>query len=139
MTKNHREPTYDSLYSWKLISVMGLMAGAMLVSFISPYFLEKRRRVQEDWPQSPGTSIDTRIVEEPPQPRFPIRLYVGQCLVEYSVSGKRYTVWAGAGYLDRDRAFVADRITVCPISRFVVHYNPRDPSEAFARRWDGPN
>jgi hypothetical protein len=114
------------------------MALGMLLSFISPYFVEKRRRVQEDWPQTTGTPIDTRIVEEPPQPRFTIRLYVGQCLVEYSVAGKHYTVWAGAGYLDRDRSFVADRVKVCPISQYVVHYNPRDPSEASAKRWDGP-
>ena len=65
-------------------------------------------------------------------------LYVGECSVEYIVAGKRYTVWAASGYFDPNPTWMADRMRTCPVSHYAVHYNPDDPSDAFAERLDGP-
>jgi hypothetical protein len=59
-------------------------------------------------------------------------MYVGQCLVEYTVAGRRYTVLAGGGYMDPERKFVAERMVECPVSHYSVHYNPEDPADADA-------
>jgi hypothetical protein len=63
-------------------------------------------------------------------------MYVGQCLVEYTVHGKRYSLWAASGYLDRDRNFIADKMRECPVPLYFVHYNPKNPADALAIRAD---
>ncbi|HST13001.1 MAG TPA: hypothetical protein VLL05_21660 [Terriglobales bacterium] len=40
--------------------------------------------------------------------------------------------------MDSDQIALASKMTVCPVSQYVVHYNPKDPSEAVVKRWDGP-
>jgi hypothetical protein len=61
-------------------------------------------------------------------------MYVGECSVEYTVGSKRYAVWVGAGYLDPDPKFVSDKMEECPVSHWVVHYNPSDPADGYASR-----
>src|SRR5579864_2666531 len=129
---------YDPRGSWVDISVIGVMALGVVASMISPYFREISERKRANWPQTKGTPKGTRVIKEPPTPRFITPLYVGQCSVEYTVGGKQYTLWAASGYLDPDSAWVADRMQECPVSRYVVRYNPENPSDASAVRVDGP-
>ena len=36
--------------------------------------------------------------------------------------------------MDPERKFVAERMVVCPVSHYSVHYNPEDPADADAHR-----
>jgi hypothetical protein len=127
MQKRHGpEPAYDPKGSWMYISVIGVVALVMVAVVITPYFRERSERKRASWPQTKGTPTGTRIIKEPPTPRFPIAIYIGQCSVDYTVAGKGYSLWAGAGYVDRDSKWIADRMQECPIAHYVVHYNPRD-------------
>lgn len=138
MTNHHREPTNDPRWSWVFISVMGFAALYYVVLVATPYMSERRRRIEQGWPQTRGIPIGTRVVQEAATRKFPYRAYVGECSVTYSVAGKQYTIWTGAGYTDSDRVALAGKMTECPITHFVVRYNPKDPSEAVAKRWDSP-
>jgi len=132
------KPKYDPQGSWLFISVLAVFALGIIGSAVSSYLAKKGEQRRANWPQTAGTPIGTRVIQEPPTPRFPKAIYVGQCSVEYVVHGKRYAVWAASGYLDPDAAWVADRVRDCPVSRYAVHYNPQDPSDASAERLDGP-
>ena len=131
MKHSRPEPTYDALQSWMFISVIGFMVLGLLASVVTSRFAERRRQIRADWPEVRGTPIDTRIVLESRR-NGPFQMYVGQCLVEYTVAGRRYTVWAGGGYMDPERKFVAERMVECPVSHYSVHYNPEDPADADA-------
>jgi hypothetical protein len=118
------------------ISVFGLIVLGLVAVMASVYLGERHRRLRENWPEVRGRPTNTRTVKNPPTRQFPITTYVGECFVEYTVAGKHYSIWAASGYLDPDPTFIADRMQVCPVSRYAVHYNPQDPSDAFAERVD---
>ncbi len=117
--------------------VIGIMTLGMVASVISPYFIERGERKRASWPQTRGKPTRTRVVTDGPTPRFPVTMYIGQCSVEYTVAGKQYSLWAGAGYLDKDSKWIADKMREYPVSSYVVRYNPQDPSDASAERLDG--
>lgn len=85
MTNHDREPTNDPRWSWIFISVMGFVALCYVVLVATPYLSERRRRIEEGWPQTTGIPIGTRVVEEPATRTFRYRAYVGECSVTYSV------------------------------------------------------
>ena len=140
-TKGRNKPrqTYnDPLSSWQAIAVFGLMALVAVGAMSAPYLAERRRRKRDEWPQVRGTPTGTRTVKEPPKILFYMTIYSGECSVEYTVAGKRYSVWDPSGYLDPNPKWVSDHMQQCPVSRYVVHYNPEDPSDAFGERQNGP-
>jgi hypothetical protein len=139
MTNHHRDPTYDPRWSWVFISAMGLVALCYVVLMAIPYLSERRRRIEESWPQTEGIPTGTRVVQEPATRTFRYRAYVGECSVMYTVAGKQYTIWTRSGYMHSDQNALASKMTVCPVSHFVVNYNPKDPSEAVTKRWNGPS
>jgi hypothetical protein len=131
------KPPPDPLSSWMSISVFGLTALCLVAVMGSVYLGERHRRVRRNWSEVRGSPTTTRTVKNPPTERFPITMYGGECSVEYTVAGKHYSIWAASGYFDPDPKFIGDRMQVCPVSRYAVHYNPQDPSDAFAERVDG--
>jgi hypothetical protein len=130
------KPRYDARGSWLFITVFGVFALGIVGSMVSPYLADRNERKRANWPQVEGRPVGTRVIKDPPTPRFPTTLYVGECSVEYIVAGRRYTIWAGSGYLDPDLNWITDKLRDCPVPRYAVHYNPRDPSDASAKRWD---
>jgi len=59
-------------------------------------------------------------------------VYEGQCLIQYTVLEKNYSIWSPSGYSDTDPRVVD--ATKCPVNHFVVHYNPEKPGDAFSTR-----
>ncbi len=62
-------------------------------------------------------------------------MYKGEYHLRYSVESHDYYLWVGAGWMDQDRQFVADKVVAYEVSprRYVVRYNPRNPAEAVAQ------
>jgi hypothetical protein len=120
--------------SWRPIAVYAVLGLLVLVAVGAGYWRDSQDRLHDAWPQVPGRPIGTRIVKESPTPRFRVTMYVGECSVEYTVGSKRYAVWVGAGYLDPDPKLVSDKMEECPVSHWVVHYNPSDPADGYASR-----
>lgn len=87
---------------------------------------------QDNWPAIAGTATRTRVVKETSN-RMPYIMFRGECLVEYSVRGKFFSLWTPAGPTDPDENWVRDRMEVCPVARFVVQYNPKNPAHAIAK------
>jgi hypothetical protein len=137
-TSHSPKPTYDPQGSWLYISVFGVMVLGMVAMVISPYFREIDERKRANWPQTKGTPKRTRVVTQAATRQFPITVYVGQCSVEYIVADRQYSLWASSGYVDKDLKWIADRMQECPVSQYVVRYNPVNPSDASAERLDGP-
>jgi hypothetical protein len=131
-------PTHNPQASWLFISVFGVMALGIIAIMVAPQFAERGERERASWPETNGKPTATRVIAEGPTERFPITMHVGQCSVDYTVGGKHYSLWAASGYLDPDLKWMADRMRECPVSHFVVHYNPANPAEAFAERTDEP-
>ncbi len=124
----------DSRYNGKFIFALSLSAFCMAVLVLLPYLAERRSRIRAAWPQTNGTPVSLRVVEVPANGKLTATYYAGECLVEYQVAGKAYRIWARAGIADRNKAYVADQLTVCPIARYIVHYNPKDLQDATASR-----
>jgi hypothetical protein len=123
--------------NWLSIVLLGFMALLMIAMIGGPYMAERQRTIQESWPRVQGKSTDTRIVRRAPTGRnFPFIVYVGECAVEYSVAGKKYSVWVPSGYASPDPKFIFDKVQECPVSRYAVHYNPKNPGEAVAKGID---
>ena len=118
--------------------MFGLIVLCMVAAMSAPYLAERRRKIRENLPRVNGKAVSTRVVKDPPTQRFTITMYVGECSVEYIVGGKKYALWARSGYLDPDLKFISDKMQECPVSRYVVQYNPQNASEAFAEQLDGP-
>ena len=137
-TKDKLDPIRDPQDSWLFISLFGVMALGIIAMMIAPNFAERTERKRASWPRTNGEPTGARVVTEAPTERFPVTMYVGQCSVGYTVAGRRYSIWAASGYLDPDVKWMADRMHECPVSQFVVHYNPQNPADATAERIDGP-
>jgi hypothetical protein len=139
-TKGRNKPrqTYnDPLSSWQAIAVFGLMALVAVGAMSAPYLAERRRRKRDEWPQVRGTPTGTRTVKEPPKILFYMTIYSGECSVEYTVA--ETVLCLGSIRLSRPQSkWVSDHMQQCPVSRYVVHYNPEDPSDAFGERQNGP-
>jgi hypothetical protein len=119
-------------WSWKQIAVLAFLALLVVVRFPVNYLLNMHQKERERWPEIQGIPTQTRITEIPPSRSFIQRLYVGQCLVQYSVEGKQYSMWAPSGYMSVEKELVQDRLVGCPIRHYIIHYNPDRPNESFA-------
>jgi hypothetical protein len=119
-------------WSWGQITILALLVLLLLVRFPVNYIVNLHQREREQWPEVRDVPTQTRIVEIPPSRSFIQRLYVGQCLVQYTVAGKSYSTWAPSGYMDVDRKLVQDGLFGCPINLYIIHYNPDHPNESFA-------
>jgi hypothetical protein len=120
--------------SWFHVFVLGTLVLLVLAKFPVEYIQNLRQRQREQWPTTAGFPTETRVVEMPPSRSFIQTLYVGECLVRYSVAGQSYSAWVGSGYMDTDRTFVESRLVRCPIDRYLVHYNSKNPSDSFVTR-----
>ena len=121
------------------VEAFGLMALGIVVSlwmsYRTPQRLEADMRKWNSWPSTPGTSIDTRVVEQPMTKSLfrglHGRLYVRECLVAYSVVGKQSSLWIQVRS-GTDLTFIAEDMRKCPSGPFTVHYDPQQPSNAHA-------
>ena len=139
--------TYDGpFYSWLSVGVFGIFALGLVASLWSmhngPQAREDEMRKWKSWPSTPGTPISMRIVQDAEATRVLTKgrfdgsaWYEGECLVEYSVSGQRYTVSVPA-YQNSDREQIPDNVSACP--SYNVHYDPEQPSTAHAFMRAGP-
>ncbi len=130
---------HDPRGSWLFILVVGVIALGVIGSAFSSYFVQKIEQRRGNWPQTAGKPIQTRVIQEPPTLKFPKALYVGQCMVEYVVEGKRYAVWTASEFRSADASWVTDKVLECPASRYVVRYNPNNPSDATAEQLADPH
>lgn len=117
----------------------GLMSLLAVSVIIEPFLLERQRRIQASWPKVRGKGIDTRMLRHRLSGTSrPFTEYVGECEVQYNVTGKNYYVWTpfGSSFTDPDPQFISDLRRSCVESSFVVRYKPQDASEAVADRVD---
>jgi hypothetical protein len=121
-------------WTWGHVAVVGFLALLIVGTVVINRVANLRQEEREQWPTTTGVPIDTRVEEIPPSRSFIRPFYAGQCLVQYTVAGRRYSVWAGSGYMDIDRKFVEERVTNCPVDHYFVHYNPKQPAESYANR-----
>jgi hypothetical protein len=121
-------------WTWGHIAVFGFLALLILGTVAIDWVDNLHQREREQWPTTTGVPIDTRVEELPPSRSFIRPFYVGQCLVQYTVAGRRYLIWAGSGYMDADRRFVEERVINCPVDHYLVHYNPKQAADSYASR-----
>ncbi len=134
--KGRRLPD-SPLYSWLGILVFGVFAVWIVIMFWVSYHAgqwhEADRRKWMNWPATPGAPIDTRITDEPITDStfrgIGKRGYVGECLVAYSVAGRRYSVWVEANRT-ADLVELTTEMRTCPYSSYTVHYDPQQPSSS---------
>ena len=140
MTTSHNsKPRCNPLENVRFITVLGILLIAVLGVFVldmigsrvSSYVAERNQKKHANWLVAEGVPRETRVIKDRRA------LYVGECSVEYTVEGKQYTVWAASGYLDPDQHWMAEKMRACPVYHYTVHYNPKDPSDAFAEKLDG--
>jgi hypothetical protein len=128
--------SHDPRHSWIFVAVLGLVALAYVGIVITNYLGERRERMIRSWPTTRGVPVTTRVVRETATRTFPYAAYGGECSVKYTVDGKDRFLWVGTGYMDPDPGVMADKMQECPIPRYVVHYNPKEPADAVAERFE---
>jgi hypothetical protein len=115
------------------------MALGIVASLLSGYLghrqFEADMRKWESWPATPGSPVNMRVVEQPmitlTYRSFRKKMFVVECLVTYSVSGKQYSVWADS-YHGTDVSQFTESASVCPYPSYSVRYDPQRPSTAHA-------
>ena len=87
------------------------------------------------WPQTEAVIAGSRVVRED----VPVGsygsvtpLYRGEYQLRYQVRGSNYYVWVSAGWADKDRTFVEDKLSYADSCRYRIRYNPVRPSQSFA-------
>lgn len=89
------------------------------------------------WPQIGAEIVGSRVIrgDVPLGSERVAVMYKGEYHLRYSVESHDYYLWVGAGWMDQDRQFVADKVVAYEVSprRYVVRYNPRNPAEAVAQ------
>lgn len=143
MSNRHKakwaQPTGSPLYSWQSLLFFAVVAfgcvSILLVNYHAEQWREADMQKSMSWPATPGSPVDTRIIEQPLTKAtfrwFRGKLYVGECLVAYSVSGKQYSVWTEASRT-ADIKKLRDDMRACPIHTYTVHYDPHEPCDARA-------
>ena len=106
-----------------------VLSGFLLLS-VTAYLL-LALRLPSDWPTVPGNVISVRIVPMAVGVYPMTAEYRGEALLQYSVNGHSYTVWANAGIIDSEPAWVEHRTRS---SNYRVRYNPKHPEQAEAMR-----
>jgi len=124
----------NPFYSWIGLSVLAVFAiGGVLVIWGS-LDGHQRMRQMEHLPTTAGTVTAERVKEDSYvslwQNRF-YRSYVCQCRVEYSITGKAYSVWTNSRR-DTDRTALLDCRPECFASTYRVRYDPKQPSDGEA-------
>jgi hypothetical protein len=136
---NRARPRVSPLYSWPGILFFAVVAFACVSILWVNYHAEQWRmadlRKWMSWPATPGSPVDTRIVEQPLTKTtfrgIRGKWYAGECLVAYSVLGKQYSVWVEARR-SVDLRQLSDDMRSCPTRSYSVHYDPQEPSSAHA-------
>jgi hypothetical protein len=141
--RRHSGAKYGNpFYSWLSVAVFGVITAVVVATFWTAdrgdRLYEEDMRKWKNWPAAIGIPSETRIVKQATlATRRRIPWYLAECRVEYSVAGKRYSVW-GRAYVDTDPKWLADEMRTCPFSEYEVHYDPSQPWVAHAFIADHP-
>lgn len=106
-----------------------LALAVCLVGLLSYLFRSSRT---DSWLRAECTVTGSRVIRYDAADSWrDIVLFRGQFELRYEVSGRDYYTWVDAGWLDRDREFVEQKVASIPQNcAFVVRYNPRNPRQA---------
>lgn len=88
----------------------------------------------DSWPRADCTVIGSRVIRYDAADSWrDIAMYRGQFKIRYEVDGREYYTWADAGWLDKDKDFVEQRVAALPKHcDFTVRYDPKNPRESVA-------
>ena len=82
------------------------------------------------WASVEGKPVATRVITDTDN-FSPTKIYYGECQLKYVANGKEYLLWAAA-YSFSEESVVRQKMFSCPVSSFVVRYNPKDATDAIA-------
>jgi len=114
-----------------LHKLVGLTFAAAILGLVS-YLVYAGRT--DSWPKAGCTISGSRVIRYDASDSWrDIIMYRGQFQLQYEVDGRNYYTWADAGWLDKDKDFVQQKVASLPERcDFSVRYNPKNPSEAVA-------
>ncbi len=82
------------------------------------------------WASVEGKPVATRVITDTDN-FSPTKIYYGECQLKYVANGKEHLLWAAA-YSFSEESVVRQKMSSCPVSGFVVRYNPKDATDAIA-------
>jgi len=82
------------------------------------------------WPSTEGNPVATRVAPAA-DASFAVNVYYGECKLRYIADGNEYFLWATA-HTFFDESAARQKMSSCPVSSFVVRYDPKHPADAIA-------